>query len=1090
MSVTVTFIDDPFDHKNWKTVETTDLLECLVSQYKSWPVNARLYKGTVSQLTEVTPHDENDIESLKNSEGQYYVVNYPGGAETLLYIALAASVVAAFVFKPKIPNETNRTRSSKSPNNGLSERTNQARPNGRIPDIFGTVRSTPDLIASPFTEYVDSVEVENAIMCIGRGQHEIHDCRDGTTSVFEIDGAEVNIWKPYQDIRGVAPYFQKGSWITEPVFYPYRNDAVNGQTLKATIQQLVRGEEDIKFQSPNRIIINHLGPGSYKTFAGVFTPGQLVTISNARLDDPLLYQHRQSAVTVPTTKPNSIEFEVPDATPPTWIAIGDRIRLVVSPFTYRGTILINGMLFDTNFDIAGEYTVTDLEIRSLPGPPIFYYLIVTLDNPQNVAIDWQNKVPYLIQNRYDEATYDINDAAKIYDVAGQYTVSAIEGAGKEMTLVSPELINPDWLLVGPDDPWLSPVIFNLDSFDWVGDFTASNPNTTELLFNFVGPNGLYGDDGVNIFPLFINVLAEYWPVNAAGAQIGPRVRVNAVVGKLEFDSTDSRGTTLRISGLPPSRYKVRAARETPRLDNQPGTTNYVDEVKWKDFYFGVIASNTNFGNLTIVRSRTRATEGALSLKERRLNCLVTRQINLRVSGSTFTPDLYSTNRADEILAFVAMEPKLGDRPLDNIDFDNIYGTILEANDYFGFQAPIEFCYTFDDELSFEETWQAIANAVFCYGYRQGSLLKLKFEGRTEDSTLLFNHRNKIPGSESRTLTFGPSDEFDGIALSWVNPEDDAVVTRYIPEDRSAKKEKKIETIGVRNEYQSYIHAWRYYQKGLYQNTITKFQATEESELLITSDRILVADNTRPDTQDGEIIDAVGLLLETSQKVIFQAGKTYTLFLQMFDGTIQSMPCFEVVGDPYAVAISTTPRMPLVFSDERYAKTTYTVVADDDPRQTAFMLTDRETGENGVSDVTAVNYDARYYAHDNDLFPPIDRTIYLSSRPYPSFYSDALNPTASISIHSNPNALLKDAQNHEISVEEIILQPIVLKPVLVKDAQNHDIGVEEILLAIQPVISPSDALTPTVTLGVDLATTIFTNAKDALNPTATLSFVKT
>ncbi len=1074
MSVAVTFIDDPFDHKNWKIIECTDLLECLTNEYKVWPKDARLYKGIVSENTEVTPHDNDDIERLKNATGQYFVVNYPGfGVDTLLYVALAATVVAAFVFKPKIPNQTQRSQSSKSPNNSLSARTNEARPNGRIPDIFGTVRSTPDLIAFPYTEYINSTEVEHALMCIGRGQHQIHDCRDGTTNVGEIEGTEVNIWKPNQDIRAVAPYYQVGSWINEPVLFLARNDAVNGQTLKPTAQQIVTGENDIQFFAPNgiRIMLS-----SWKTFGGIFAPGQDITLSNARLDDPLLYRTQQGAVTLPTIKANSVEFALEDNVMPTWINVGDRLRIISPP--YRGTVF-NGAIYDVSLNLAGEYTVTELEIKFIgpgSGPTTFWYLVVTLDNPQAVAQDWV-LVPFLIRHVYDDVVHDINDAAKIYDLNGQYEVLTV--LDNEMTLVSPEVVNPDWLLVGSSEPYISPVIFNLDSFGWIGEFTADKPDTRELLLNFVAPNGLYGDNSQIIFPLFIRIYVEYFPVDAAGNQTGASVRREVIVGKNEFENTNQQGSTLRITGLAPSRYKVRAARETPKLDDLVNDISFVDEVKWKDFYFGVFAENTNFGNITVVRSRTRATEGALSLKERKLNALVTRQINLRVTGSTFTPDLYSTNRADEILSFVALDPKLGGRSVDEIDFDNIYKTILQAYDYFGFQAPLEFCYTFDDELSFEETWSAIAQTVFCVAYRQGSLLKIKFEGRTDDSTLLFNHRNKIPGSETRTLTFGPSDEFDGVAMTWVSPDDDAIVTRYIPEDRSAKKEKKVETIGVRNEYQSYIHAWRYYQKLIYQNTTTKFQATEESELLIISDRILIADNTRPDTQDGEVIDTAGLLINTSQKVIFDPTKTYTVFLQMYDGTIQSMPCYEVVDDPYAISISTAPRFPLVFSDDRYAKTLYTVVADDDPRQTAFMLTDRETGENNVSDVTAVNYDDRYYAHDNDLFPPLSRTIYLSSKPYMNVTAEAMSLSASVKIKLGPYAKLADALSIPPTITSISWEPYVPDLIDVKDALYMPPIITSISFALAPLFEYKEAINTVPRIIIHLPNLIPTSNKDAM-----------
>ncbi len=1084
MSVNVTFIDDPFDHSNWKIVENTeDLLDCIIAEYPDgWPKHARIYKGAVSEQTDCTPQDDKDIQTLKEAEGNYYVVNIPGfGIDTLLYVALAASVVAAVAFKPKIPNNTQRSQTSKSPNNSLTERTNTARPNGRIPDIFGTVRSTPDLITLPYTTYNPlGKEIENSLLCIGRGQHEIHDCKDGTTSIFEIDGATVNVWKPNQNIRTVAPYFQKGAWLNGPVLQLQRNDAVNGQTLKPGSQAMVQGNNDIQFLSPN---IVQIAPSSFKTFNGVFNIGQSVDIANANAVDPLLYRSAQARVSA--AYPNAVILDNPDNNYPTWLHVGDAFTIVSPDFPV--TLFSGGVVYETTLNLKGRYIVSNLLLYEDTNAGSVWRLVVTFTDPQSVASDWQ-KTQFAIAASDVSLTFDVNDAANLYNLDGRYVVESING--QTMTLVNPVAVNPDWADVGPvSEPYLSPTIGNLDSFSWIGEFTADNPNTTEIIANIVATNGLYGDNGQLIYPLFLVVYLEYKPVDASGTATGPTVRGQYTLTTGQFEYTDAYGYSIRLSGLAPSRYKVRVARQTPKLDFIPDN-NFVDEIKWKDFYYGVAASITDYGNVTIVRSETVGTEGALSLKERRLNLLVTRQINLRVSGTTFTPDLYSTNRSDEILAFVALDPKLGARDISELDVDNVYDTIMEANDYFGFQAPIEFCYTFDSQMTFEDTWQTAANAVFCQAYRRGSTLRLTFEGRTNDSTILFNHRNKIPGSETRTERFGPAQDFDGVALTWVSPEDDAIVTKYIPADRSAKKEKKVETIGVRNEYQAYIHAWRYYQKQIYQNSTVSFTATEESELTVISDRILVADNTRPDTQDGEIVNALGLILIGSQEVSFDPAKNYTIFLQMYDGTVQALDCFGVSGNPNGIAISQPPRFPLVFGDDRYAKTTYVIIENNDPRQSAYLLTDRNSNDNNTSEVTAINYDARYYEHDNDLFPPIERGIYLSSRPYVSELSDAMAPTVTIGIHASPTVEVSDKWDQEltIGVQIISVGPRTIES---SDKWDQEVGISALTLKNDPATSAKDAMGPTVNIGLHLVPVIYyTNGKDAMAPTINIGIALT
>jgi hypothetical protein len=335
-------------------------------------------------------------------------------------------------------------------------------------------------------------------------------------------------------------------------------------------------------------------------------------------------------------------------------------------------------------------------------------------------------------------------------------------------------------------------------------------------------------------------------------------------------------------------------------------------------------------------------------------------------ASYYTTTLYGTNRADDILRAVCLDPYIGNRPAGELDLANLYSTQKEVRDYFGADAAGEFSYTFDsDNLSFEETAQIIANATFCVAYRRGSLIKLKFEKATNDSMLLFNHRNKLPGSELRTVRFGNLNNYDGVSLSYVSPDDDALVTYYIPENRSAINPQEIETLGVRNGLQAYFHAWRAWNKILYQNTITEFTATQEADLLVQSDRVLIADNTRGTTQDGEVVGQNVLQLELSQPVQFTSGVNYTIFLQHTDGTVESL---GVTGtaDPYKVVLAQAPRLPLALDPSLYARTGFILIGDNEPRGSAFLLVEKEPQTNFTSTVRAVNYDARYYGQDKDF----------------------------------------------------------------------------------------------------------------------------
>ena len=151
--------DDPFDKEGYEEFLSDNFLKTIQEKYpSSFPKNARIYQKSVALENDITP-DKDElsikklIELIDNSEDNFYIINYPDGIETIIAVVIVVIVVAAAVVltaTPAVPSASLKNTQQSSPNNELSERTNKPRVNGRIPDIFGTVRSTPDLIAVPY----------------------------------------------------------------------------------------------------------------------------------------------------------------------------------------------------------------------------------------------------------------------------------------------------------------------------------------------------------------------------------------------------------------------------------------------------------------------------------------------------------------------------------------------------------------------------------------------------------------------------------------------------------------------------------------------------------------------------------------------------------------------------------------------------------------------------------------------------------------------------------------------------------------------------------------------------------------------------
>lgn len=530
---------------------------------------------------------------------------------------------------------------------------------------------------------------------------------------------------------------------------------------------------------------------------------------------------------------------------------------------------------------------------------------IYLSSPAAVNSNW-NRLQFYVNNRVEYSTSDtfqVVNPTRTVNLNGTYT---LVGVGLyEMFVSFPAGVSDDWNKLeffANDEVNPTGVTIQTTSANFIGPFFLDSANLSRVYSSFLAPNGLYKDDGKDQTRAQVEIQMLLYPATSAGVGNGQPVLDIRQTMTGSAIQRDSIGVTRKI-GLSGANlgYNLMYARRLTAKDTA-FEGQVVDTVQWEEVYLLDPEPLTQFGDITTVHTRTYATGGALALKERKLNCLVGRKIPIITGFSGTFPNQTPVYAADpavstdaaQIFCALSLDPKFGARQASEIDFVNIFTARSAVEAYFASTDATRFMYTFDNtNVSYEEAANAIANAAFCTAYRQGSVIKWKPEIATNDSVLVFNHRNKIPDTESRTIRFGANNDNDSIQLEWVNPDDDAIETFFIPEDQSGSAPKKIETIGIRNIAQATWHAWRSYYKTLYQNVVVEFESTQEAGLLIPRDRVLVADNTRADVQDGEVWDQSVLQLTLSQEVTLASGVSYTIFLQHVDGTVEAIPITAV-----------------------------------------------------------------------------------------------------------------------------------------------------------------------------------------------------
>lgn len=946
-----------------ETHQVNDLLSFLKAELgPRFPPGARITDMATQAV--VTPKVPLEVSALRGMPGPFVVEVFPRAGLTWTAIAVAlaastASMILTSILTPDPPNATARNVQQESPNNGLSERTNQARVNGRVPDILGKVRSTADLLAQPYKIFENHVEKEIAFMCIGRGAYAIHDARDDTTPISQIAGASVEVYAPFTSPNsGHAPQIRIGNAINQPVISSKRINSVNGQVLQPQdVGSAIR--RGMVFRSPNEVV----SQDGELDFTELFIAGEVISIQNAA----------QTQGTYSYSPPEGATFRTDSAMRPGWGEVTFEGNHAAEWSVGQVVTLSNGAVSWTDHtggDGDFDYTATG-NVTGIYGVMAASFsdglTTVRLDISQNSAA-WAafRTAPNVVSG-----TPTLTRPSDIvqFDLSGMYTINTLTSS--LLTLDNPSAVNPAWDTLQNDYGGVSVVMnptISTTGERWVGWFTVESVQPiTRVIANVIALNGLYKDNGRQQYRRDVVYRFEAQRVDGNGNPYGSvlvfdrEIRGSAVTKVVRADTLD-----VELGGEPSKRWQMRARRLTNSDTDFEGSV--VDEIQWRDLYACSAVDRAHFGDVTTVQSVTFATDGALAVKERKLNLLVTRKLPRRVSGATFTTELYPTTDVADIISAVCLDPLIGNRAPAEVDFDNIYNTVQEIHDYFGVDVA-QFNYTIDsDNLSFEETLDMIAQAVFCRAYRRGSVIKLFFERASEDASLQFNHRNKLPGSETRTE--GSAMENDGIEYPWIDPDDDSQVTIYLPEDRSAVNPKRYDSVGVRVREQAYIHAYRAWNKLQFQDVVTEFDALPEANLLAVSERIRVADNTRAQGSDGEIVDVAeddGRLVALSQPYDWKPGSTYRIFLQSSDATIETM-AVQSGGSPRLALLEREPRTPIILRGEGYNPTTYIIGEGTSPREAMPFLVDEKGAPNddGTIPLKAINYDARYYQNDLDF----------------------------------------------------------------------------------------------------------------------------
>lgn len=553
--------------------------------------------------------------------------------------------------------------------------------------------------------------------------------------------------------------------------------------------------------------------------------------------------------------------------------------------------------------------------------------------------------------------------AAIYD--GSYTIRSKIGGSNIL-----ELTTATFSSTSSTSGTFTITTGNPEYTSWV---TLKDEDMTQVWVNLVAQQGLFYDAGSGKTTLSVDYAIETQKLNVSYLPTGA---ITTTTGTMTAATNDEQAKTIEITTGHTGATRVRARRTNNHDYGFAGSV--IDEIKYQDLYAVTPITASDFGNVTTVQVVSKATQRATSLKERKFNCNATRKLPtfngttfsgaFASNGSIASGTISATKSFIDILAAASIDSKIGQRVLANdVDMSQIWGVRNTINTWNPLN--IEFGYTLDsDNISFEETVRMIADSVFCLAYRQNGKIRFSFDNVQASSTALFTHRNKKPASDTISRLFAADSEFNGIELTYNDNVTDAQETIKLPLSLTATNYKKIELTGVRNYAQAWFRANREYNKILLQRVSIETETTSDGRLLLPNQRIDIVDNTRFDSQDGEIIAQSGLVLTLSRNVVFGVG-THSIILMQRDGGLESITCTAgTSANKVVLAYAPSEAINTVNGGAVGIRTIFSFGADSVASANSYLVQEVNITDSSYVKVTAINYDADYYSADTESIP--------------------------------------------------------------------------------------------------------------------------
>jgi hypothetical protein len=318
------------------------------------------------------------------------------------------------------------------------------------------------------------------------------------------------------------------------------------------------------------------------------------------------------------------------------------------------------------------------------------------------------------------------------------------------------------------------------------------------------------------------------------------VRTRSLLGSGVFTAatTTAQRYSIRLP-VTPGRYQVRVV----RMDTEQTDTRYGHEAVWAGLRT-YMTGTTDFGDVTLIAMRIRASNNLSQQASRKFNVIATRKLPVW-NGTSFSANT-TTRSIAWPLVYAAKQCGLTDAQIDLAALLTLDGIWAARGDYFDGR--------FDNFLGFWEAASQIAQAGRAKVFMQGGVLRVARDQAATIPVALYSMRNIVRGSFSVDYLMPTPETADAVDVGYFSAENwkpARVQAKLV--GSAALKPAKVDQFGVTGRDHAFREGMYLAATNRYRRRMITFQTEMEGFIPSFGDLIAIQHDMPGWGQGGEVV---------------------------------------------------------------------------------------------------------------------------------------------------------------------------------------------------------------------------------------------